>query len=161
MLGHFDNLSKFNKYKAVLIFVLIIIALAFSASSPPKVGLNGSNQLKPCTNKQSCINTEYPKDAKNYANPLLFPLDKTNNILKTSKDIILGMNGKIETEKANYIHAVFTSNVFRFKDDFEVRIDDKSKQIQICSNSRIGRYDFDVNRDRFNLFSSKLKEKLL
>ena len=92
MLGHFDNLSKYNKYKAIFIFLLIIIALAFSTTNKPNLGINDSNQLKPCPNKQSCINTEYTSNADNYVKPFSFSLDKADSILKQSKDIILSMN---------------------------------------------------------------------
>jgi uncharacterized protein (DUF1499 family) len=54
----------------------------------------------------------------------------------------------IVTEQALYIHAEFTSAVFRFIDDAEVYIDDNQKVIHFRSAARLGYYDFGVNRQR-------------
>jgi len=47
-----------------------------------------------------------------------------------------------------YLHAEFTSTFFRFVDDVEFLLDDGKKLIHVRSASRVGYYDFGVNRSR-------------
>ncbi|MBF0265583.1 MAG: DUF1499 domain-containing protein [Gammaproteobacteria bacterium] len=157
MLEQFGDRNKLNKYKAAFIFLCLIGALIVVAATPPKtIGIDElSNQLKPCPKKLNCINTEYSDDTDHYAKPLFFPADKATDILKQSKNIILSMGGEIEKERVNYIHATFTSKIFRFVDDFEIRIDDV---LHIRSASRIGSSDFGVNKERVELFTLEFKK---
>ncbi len=48
----------------------------------------------------------------------------------------------------DYVHAVFTSRVFRFRDDVELRIDADEGVIHVRSASRVGRSDLGANRRR-------------
>ena len=47
-----------------------------------------------------------------------------------------------------YIHVKFTSRVFRFVDDVEFCFDAEPKKIHVRSASRMGYFDFGVNRRR-------------
>ena len=55
---------------------------------------------------------------------------------------------KVVTDDGNYIHATFTSRVFRFVDDVEFVIDDSASEIHFRSASRVGYGDMGVNRKR-------------
>jgi uncharacterized protein (DUF1499 family) len=55
---------------------------------------------------------------------------------------------KIVTADENFLHVEFRSAVFRFVDDVEFLFDDEHKVIHIRSASRVGYYDFGVNRRR-------------
>jgi uncharacterized protein (DUF1499 family) len=52
------------------------------------------------------------------------------------------------TVEDRYIHAEFTSALFRFVDDVEFQIDAESGLIHFRSASRVGRSDLGVNRKR-------------
>jgi uncharacterized protein (DUF1499 family) len=58
------------------------------------------------------------------------------------------MGGSINVEKADYLAATFTSSIFRFVDDLEIRVDPDKNQVQLRSASRVGRGDGGVNRKR-------------
>ena len=64
------------------------------------------------------------------------------------KRAIQGIGGAIEFESDGYIWAVFKTTVFRFIDDMEFRIDPRNRVVHLRSASRIGYYDFGVNRRR-------------
>lgn len=65
------------------------------------------------------------------------------------KAVILGESRtQIVEEKPGYLHAVFTSLIFRFRDDVEILVDDSAKVLQIRSASRVGHSDLGVNRKR-------------
>jgi len=48
----------------------------------------------------------------------------------------------------DYIHVEFRSSFFEFVDDVEFLFDDTAKLIHFRSASRVGYYDFNVNRSR-------------
>lgn len=56
------------------------------------------------------------------------------------------------TVDSDYLHAVFTSRIFRFKDDLELRMDRENRIIHLRSASRTGYSDFGVNRKRAEQF---------
>jgi uncharacterized protein (DUF1499 family) len=55
---------------------------------------------------------------------------------------------RVVKDEGNYMHAEFTSRIFRFVDDVEFVIDDAHKVIHFRSASRLGYSDFGVNRKR-------------
>ncbi len=56
----------------------------------------------------------------------------------------------------HYVHAKFTSRFFRFVDDVEFCIDDDLRIIHVRSSSRVGYFDFGVNRRRIEQIRAKL-----
>ena len=60
----------------------------------------------------------------------------------------------ITTEDA-YLCAEFKSKTMRYTDDFEARADDAASVIHVRSASRLGKRDFDVNRQRVELIRAK------
>jgi uncharacterized protein (DUF1499 family) len=52
------------------------------------------------------------------------------------------------TVSDSYLHAEFTSLIFRFVDDVEFVIDNDAKVIHVRSASRLGTSDLGVNRKR-------------
>jgi uncharacterized protein (DUF1499 family) len=64
------------------------------------------------------------------------------------------MGGKIITDDGGYLHATFTSRIFRFVDDLELRLDGENGIIHLRSASRTGYSDFGVNRKRAEQFQA-------
>ncbi len=65
------------------------------------------------------------------------------------EQVIGSMDGaKIVEQVPDYIHATYSSSVFGFVDDVEFVLPADSHEIQVRSSSRIGYYDFGVNRSR-------------
>ena len=58
------------------------------------------------------------------------------------------MGGSIQVENENYFAATFTSTIFGFVDNLEIRIDTNKNVIHIRSASRVGRSDLGVNKKR-------------
>ncbi len=78
-------------------------------------------------------------------------------MLARLKSAIEKMEGtKIVIEKDNYLYAEFTSKLFRFVDDVEFLLDDKTKTLHFRSASRLGRSDLGVNRKRIETIKSRL-----
>ncbi len=87
-----------------------------------------------------------------YIEPIAFQVSKED-----VKNTIIGFinsykRTKVLEQKDNYIHATFTTLLFRFTDDVEFLIDEKKKLIHFRSQSRIGGFDWGTNRNRMESF---------
>ena len=122
---------------------------------PRKVGLADNERFHPCPKKKVCVSTQSPKeDETHYIEPFSYngsakeALDKIINIIN-------GLKGtKILKKTENYLHVLFTTALFRFKDDVEFLIVDNTKVIHFRSQSRIGGYDWNANRNRMEKIRS-------
>jgi uncharacterized protein (DUF1499 family) len=148
-------LAGINKLKILLIIIaslslLVIIALfilGYMSQSGEAYGLV-EGRLKQCPDTPNCVNSEFVSDPVHYIEPLAFSAGDAAQILPRLKTIILDMGGSIQVEKADYLAATFTSSIFRFVDDLEIRIDTGQEMIHLRSASRVGRSDGGVNRKR-------------
>jgi len=129
--------------------------------SPPLTG-TVDGLLYPCGRKPSCVSST-STDRARYVGPLAYTADG-----ETARDTLLRTlaalpRTHIVTADENYIHAECRSFLFRFVDDVEFLIEDGRKRIQIRSASRVGYYDFGVNRRRIedirHGFADRLKER--
>lgn len=68
-------------------------------------------------------------------------------------DCLAKMGGnEIVEQTDDYIRAVFTTRLFRFKDDVEFYIDADAGQVHFRSASRVGYSDMGANRKRYQVF---------
>ena len=125
------------------------------AKEPRKVGLVDDKRFYPCPKKHVCVSTQSPKeDEIHYIEPISYE-GSGKDALDKIEDIILRLKRtKIIQKKENYLHVQFTTALFRFKDDVEFLIDDDAKKIHFRSQSRIGGYDWNANRNRMEKIRS-------
>jgi len=133
----------------VIAFVIFFFILGQQSASGKAIGLVDT-RLAQCASKPNCVCSEYQQDAEHYIKPLL-PIETVANSKVVLKKVIQKMGGKIKTETANYIAATFTSKLFRFVDDLEIRIDAEKNIIHLRSASRVGHSDIGVNKRRIEL----------
>nr|WP_278252169.1 DUF1499 domain-containing protein [Deferrivibrio essentukiensis] len=103
-------------------------------------------KLTRCPDKPNCVCSEYKDDIKHYIEPIY--ISENIDSLALLNKILADMGGNIKSEQDNYIAVTFTSSVFNFIDDLEIRIDKENKMIHIRSAARVGYSDFGVNRKR-------------
>lgn len=123
-------------------------------SSPP--GLTAGH-LKKCPDSPNCISTEYPDDTAHYSEPVEMSITKATPLhaKRAAEDI----GGRLIKEDDDYLAFTFTSLVFRFVDDFEIRLDCHNNRLHIRSASRVGYSDFGVNPRRVQRFKETLREQ--
>lgn len=131
----------------LLLIIVSLFLLGLMSHSGRATGLV-EGKLARCPESRNCICSEFEMDTSHYVVPLEFSQGDAVKTLGKLKGIIAEMGGSIEAENSEYLAATFTSSVFRFVDDLEVRIDDDAKLIQLRSASRVGRGDGGVNRKR-------------
>jgi len=154
-------LTGVNKLEKLLIIVvsislLVIIALFILGYKSHSGGAYGlvEDRLKQCPDKPNCVSSEFVSDTEHYIEPLVYSADLAAQVLPGLKTIIRDMGGSIQVEKTDYLAATFTSRVFRFVDDLELRIDAEQKTIHLRSASRVGHGDGGVNRKRLELLKN-------
>lgn len=105
--------------------------------------------LAPCPQSPNCVSSVEPPDRENYIAPLAFqgPPDVAWKVLQETLPTIEGFY-EIRWAGVEMLHAVFRTSLFGFKDDVQFLVDAKRSVIQVRSESRIGWFDFGVNRDR-------------
>ena len=110
-----------------------------------------------CPASPNCVSSFAP-DKKHQIGPLKYSASKEMQLMRLKTVILKMSNARIVAEKENYLHAEFTSKVFRFVDDAEFLLDEKTKTLYFRSASRLGYGDFGVNRKRIEVIKSRLAE---
>ena len=142
----------------VVLFVIsgMLLSVLSCASNPPKVQLV-DGKLRACPKSPNCVSSE-SDNASSRVEPLTFqgPPEKAWGNLK---ETIREMGGKIEEEHDGYLWATFTSRLFRFVDDVELRMVSSDSMIHVRSGSRVGYSDLGVNRRRVEKLRTLFNQK--
>lgn len=112
---------------------------AVAATATPHV-------IAACDGGPHCVSSTSREEGR-YAAPIRFNGSAAAAQQAMARIIGTMKGGKVVTQEPGYLHAEFTSGIMRFTDDVEMVIGDNHR-IQLRSSSRIGYYDFGVNRDR-------------
>lgn len=136
------------------ILIILLLIVSCSSDNMENVGLikeADSIQFKACPKKPNCYSSTEEMNSDNYFFPVTIK-EPSEVAFKKSLKIIEQMGGKTVTQKDNYIHATFTSNIFKFIDDFEVYTGDQDI-VEIKSSSRMGHSDLGANKKRLTDFT--------
>lgn len=158
----FQRIRTITMKTALILLLGFILLIPISLSVLGYISKTGKapglvdNKLSRCPDKPNCVCSEYSDQGDHYIKPIT--LNASNPIsIEQLKAIIAKMKGQIvDSEQSNskdYIAATFTSSLYGFVDDFEVRLDPQNA-IQVRSASRVGRSDLGVNRKRVETFES-------
>lgn len=126
---------------------MAFISLGFYSQSGKPSGIV-EGKLTKCPDKPNCICSEFEADASHFLEPIRYSEASAAEVLQQLNQSIQQMGGEIKTEKGNYLAATFTSSVFKFVDDLEIRLDVNQKLIHLRSASRVGYSDRGVNQKR-------------
>jgi uncharacterized protein (DUF1499 family) len=133
--------------------IISVLLTGCSGSRPTNLGIR-DGKLAPCPESPNCVSSQ-STDKKHFIKPLSYDgslaeaRGKLVSIIQTMK------RSRIISQEDTYIHAEFTSALFRFVDDTEFYFDDRAKTIHMRSASRIGYSDLGVNRKRIETIRSK------
>lgn len=113
-------------------------------------------QLAPCENRPNCVCSRDNGSARHYVEPFAVPGDpaaafgQLKNLLASMPRIAL------VTATDDYLHAVCRTRL-GFADDLECRLCRTDAVIHVRSASRLGYYDFGVNRARVEALRRQLR----
>lgn len=113
------------------------------------------NKLSPCPASPNCVNSEFSDDAEHFIAPYRLGGKVANWDQIT--EAIESIGGRVTGQEGDYLSATFTSSLFGFVDDVELRYIRSDRVLHFRSASRVGYSDLGANRKRINA----LKERLL
>lgn len=123
------------------------LLLTGCTSTPPaNLGVH-DGKLAPCPATLNCVSSQ-SIDRDHSIEPLRYAGSPGEAMDRLKKIIISMKRSRIIKETGSYIHAEFTSALFRFVDDAEFLVDEHESLIHVRSASRLGRSDLGVNRKR-------------
>lgn len=150
-----------KKMFTTVVIVGLIALLVFRAMPKPSNALGlVDGKLAPCPSSPNCVCSEYAGDTDHSIAPIPFTPASKERLMTMVIETVTSMNGSVHKQSSNYLSATFTTGVFRFVDDFEVKVDEEKGVIQLRSASQLGRSDFGVNRKRVDMFKTELLRKL-
>lgn len=130
------------------------LSLASRKNSHVEGVVNG--KLSTCPLTPNCICSEYPQQSY-YVTPLGYSGDAAT-AWERAQSAIEMTGGKITFVSESYLAATYTSRVFRFIDDVEMRLDIETNNIHIRSASRVGYSDLGANRQRVERIRATFQE---
>ena len=107
----------------------------------------GENRLLPCPESPNCVSSRGPVD-EHYVQPLRYTGNKDAAYQRLVTLIESQQRARIVVREADYLIAEFRSAILRFVDDVEFLFSADQGVIDVRSASRVGYYDFGVNRRR-------------
>jgi uncharacterized protein (DUF1499 family) len=128
---------------AIVIYFFVLGVRSKTGAAPGMV--NG--ELTQCGTKPNCVCSEQREQNDFYIEPLALK-DGANEPLAMMKTVLLDMGAELITETDTYLATTFTSGIFGFVDDLEVRWDQDNSVLQLRSASRVGHSDLGANRKR-------------
>jgi uncharacterized protein (DUF1499 family) len=112
-------------------------------------------RLAPCPDKPNCVSTQSADPVKRMP-PLGFD-GEAEPVRAAILDLLARARGvRVVTAEPDYIHAEFTTLLFRFVDDVEFAIDASARRVDFRSASRVGYSDLGTNRRRMEALSRRL-----
>jgi uncharacterized protein (DUF1499 family) len=139
------------KISSALLAVTAAMLAALSVISQPP-GIE-PGKIRPCPTTPNCVSSLALIPAAQ-----VLPLATAGTIPWTAvRSAVEHAGGTIMLDQEAYLWATFTSTVFRFVDDLEIRRDPDGT-LQVRSASRVGSSDLGVNRRRVNALRDRLRE---
>ena len=132
---------------------LVVMMVGCAGNRHSQMGLSGG-RLAACPDSPNCVSSQ-SADPRHAIDPLRYE----GTAQKARERLVKAISGmkraRIVTAEERYIHAEFTSALFRFVDDVEFLLDDGTRAIHMRSASRVGYSDFGVNRRRVEEIRSR------
>lgn len=119
----------------------------------------GKDRLAPCPESPNCVSSRDPVNG-HYIEPLRYTGNKDAAYQRLASWITSQQRARIVVREANYLRAEFRSAMFRFVDDVEFVFSTDQPVIDVRSSSRVGYYDFGVNRRRIESIRNRWNQDL-
>jgi len=113
-----------------------------------------ASRLAPCPRKRNCVSSLAPP-GRRHMEPI--PYAGSQEEARRRLLAVLGAwpHTRIVADEPDYLHAECRSAVFRFVDDVEFAFDGGARLIHFRSASRLGSFDWGVNRKRMEAIRGK------
>jgi len=128
----------------------------FSWKRPDNLGVK-DGRLAPPKTTPNCVSSQAAAaDAEHYIAPIPFKGDAAAAMAAVRRAVEGMRDATIIRAEGGYLYAEYRTRLMRFVDDVEFLYDGKAGLIHVRSASRLGRRDFDVNRERVAALRARL-----
>ena len=104
-------------------------------------------RLATCPDKPNCVSSQ-ATEARHVIAPLRYEAAIAEPMVQLQQVVSAMRRTRVVGATDDYLHVEFTSAVVGFVDDVEFYLDRTAQLIHVRSASRVGHYDFGVNRKR-------------
>ncbi|MEO6077053.1 MAG: DUF1499 domain-containing protein [Dokdonella sp.] len=123
------------------------LTLIAGCASAPQKPADRSNAIMPCSFAPHCASSTNARDSAFYVEPLRYN-GSTEQAHAALVDVLKRQtNAKIDLDTPPFVRSTFRTAI-GFADDVSFAFRDDGKAIDVKSTSRLGFYDFGVNRRR-------------
>ncbi|GAA4096107.1 DUF1499 domain-containing protein [Zhongshania borealis] len=124
--------------------LILFTATVISACSNTPTQTGSNSTLAPCPNAPHCVSS-VEAGSKHITAITVTSAEQWQLLQET----LLAMpRTNVAERRPNYLHAVSHSAIMRYRDDVELRYTPANNRVDVRSASRLGYYDFEVNRER-------------
>lgn len=137
--------------------ILILIFILFVKGQV--MAKNYKDIIQDCPKSPNCVSTMTDQSDK-LMSPISFE-SQPDTVQKLILEVLKSLDRvEVKANEGNWIHAVFKTAIFRFKDDVYFYIDSEKNEVHFKSQSRTGYSDLGKNRSRMEKLSQLIKTKL-
>ena len=140
----FNDIAVIKTLSSILSLGILVVGC--TGTRPMNLGVH-DGKLAPCPASPNCVSSQ-STDKDHAVEPIRFSGTSAEAMADLKKVISTMPRAQIVTITGTYIHAEFTSALFRFVDDVEFCLDENTRTIHLRSASRMGSSDLGVNRKR-------------
>lgn len=115
-----------------------------------------NGRLSPCPDTPNCVSSDAIR-ANHRVEPLRLAVPAGRAWESATEAVASLARAKIVTRTDDYLHAECRSALLRFVDDLELRLRPDEGLIAVRSSSRLGYYDFGVNRRRIEQLRERMR----
>ena len=128
----------------------------FAGKRPGNLGIT-DGKLASCGRRLNCVSSQAdPADAQRYVAPLPFKGSAAEAIATARRAVESIPRARVVRAEGDYLHAEFRSKLMGYVDDVEFTFDAAAGLLHVRSASRLGRRDFDVNRERVEALRARI-----
>jgi uncharacterized protein (DUF1499 family) len=140
-------------------FLAGVLVTAGCANGPPERGGLQEDRLAPCPDAPHCVSSQAPAGPRRIE-PLAYPGTRD-----AAREALLAAirtlpRTKVLEIRPGYVHAIQRSAVFGFIDDLECVLPEDERFVHVRSASRVGYYDFGVNRARVERLRAEFRARM-
>lgn len=146
-------------FRPVTAAIVMAAGVVGCASSPPEHFTSSADEFTPCADAPHCVSSQAATDSDRYVQPFAFAGTADGARQALLKAIYASTNATVETAEDRFIHATYRSTL-GFVDDVTFLLQPHEHVIDVKSSSRIGYYDFGVNRRRVEALREAFKAEL-
>lgn len=147
-------------FRPLAAVIVLATQLAGCAAAPPAHFTQAPGRFTACPSAPHCVSSQAPPDSSHYVPPLRYRGDTASARHALLQVLRAQSNARIVRADDQFVHATFHTTL-GFVDDVTFVIKPKGHRIDVKSESRIGYYDFGVNRRRVQhlrkAFETRLK----